>query len=84
MIIITLITSMIVIIIVIILPQSKRERAQITFLTALYGTAKAESEVINVPTLPIHKVGIRSVVALKQFVHFLEPFTFEGGEDLLL
>ena len=82
MIIITLITSMIVIIIVIILPQSKRERAQITFLTALYGTAKAE--VINVPTLPIHKVGIRSVVALKQFVHFLEPFTFESGEDLLL
>ena len=70
--------------IVIILPQSKRERAQITFLTALYGTAKAETEVINVPTLPIHKVGIRSVVALKQFVHFLEPFTFEGGEDLLL
>ena len=58
MIIITLITSMIVIIMVTILPQSKREGAQITFLTALYGTAKAEPEVINVPTSPIRKVGI--------------------------
>ena len=77
MIIITLITSMRVIIIVIILPQSKRERAQITFLTALYRTAKAESEVINVPTLPIHKIGIHSLVTSPQTIcSFSRAFYF--------